>query len=322
MSPSDPARRRERVGLLFAGLCALNGGFVPAVAKLTTGAADPMFVATTAALIAALCAAVVLGVRGELSLLVARRSGPALAVIGALGTATAYTLFFAGTARATAIDAALCLQIEPAYSLLAAWVFLGHRPTLRRIGATGLLLAGIVLAIGTHGFSGSSGVWLLLATPLCWQASHLIVLRRLVGVEPTVLSGARFLYGGAMLALVWLASGGLTTAPTAGTLATLWPWLLGQGVILTYVGTLYWYQAVIRLDLARTTAIVVPSIPLLSFVASFLLLGEVATPRQWVGLGLVAAGVLLFVTAMDAASAREPASAAAADVRDLAPPTM
>ena len=35
----------QRSGLLFAGLCALNGAFVPAVAKFTTDRADPLFVA-------------------------------------------------------------------------------------------------------------------------------------------------------------------------------------------------------------------------------------------------------------------------------------
>lgn len=297
MTATELARRRERLGLLFAGLCAVNGGFVPAVAKLTTSAADSTFVATTAALIAGVCAAIVLGIRGQLGQLLAPRTGPRLALVGALGTAAAYALFFAGTARATAIEAALCLQIEPAYALLAAWVFLGHRPTPRRLVATLLLLAGIMLSVGTEGFSGSSGVWLLLATPLCWQISHLVVLRGLVGTDATVLSGARFIYGGTLLALVWIAGGGLRTIPPGPALDGLWPWLLLQGAVLTYLGTLVWYQSVLRLDLARTTAIVVPSIPLLSFVASFLLLGEVATTQQWLGLVLVGAGILLFVSA-------------------------
>jgi len=100
MSAADLARRRERVGLVFAAMCAVSGGFVPAVAKLTTAGADSTFVATTAALIAGVCATLVLGGRGELALLVGRTTGPRLALIGALGTALAYTLFFAGTAYA------------------------------------------------------------------------------------------------------------------------------------------------------------------------------------------------------------------------------
>ena len=48
---------QERLGLLFAGLCALSGAFVPALAKLTTGRADAWFVAAASNLCAAVGAA-------------------------------------------------------------------------------------------------------------------------------------------------------------------------------------------------------------------------------------------------------------------------
>lgn len=67
-------------------------------------------------------------------------------------------------------------------------------------------------------------------------------------------------------------------------------------LVLCYAGTLLWYNAVTRLDLARTTAIVVPSIPVLSLGASFLLLGETPTTQQLLDLLMTAAGVFVFVT--------------------------
>jgi hypothetical protein len=56
----------QRSGLLFAGLCALSGAFVPALAKLTTDRADPLFVAAVTTLFAGLAAALVLGIRRKL----------------------------------------------------------------------------------------------------------------------------------------------------------------------------------------------------------------------------------------------------------------
>ena len=182
-------RSTERLGLTFAALCALNGAFVPAFAKLTTNAGDPVFVATATTLFGAVFATIVLWLRGDLHLLVRGRVALRLLLVGALGTAVAYILFFTGAQRSTAIETVICLQCEPAYSLLAAWIFLRHAPTPRRMLAIAVLLAGIVLAIGGHRFGVSSGVWLLLATPLCWQASHLIVLRRLNGVAPGSVDG-------------------------------------------------------------------------------------------------------------------------------------
>jgi drug/metabolite transporter (DMT)-like permease len=214
-------------------------------------------------------------------------------------------LFFEGVSRTSAIETALCLQVEPLYSLLIARAFLGHPLTPRRLLAVTLLLVGIALAVGIEGLSGSSGVWLLLATPLCWQGSHLLMLKRLPEATPPLLTGARYVFGFGVLALYWALRAGPATIPPAEVLVPLIPVLVLQGLVTFYLGTAFWYAAITRLDLARTTAIVVPSIPILSLGASFLLLGEVASPREWAGLLLCVGGVLLFVTAPHAGTAPE-----------------
>jgi O-acetylserine/cysteine efflux transporter len=294
---------QERAGLVFAALCALNSSFVPAMAKLTTGLADPLFVAAVTGLFAGAGCALLLALRGELGELVRRGRWPQLVLLGALGTGLAFFLFFAGAQRSTAIETALALQVEPAYSLLLSWLALGHRPTARRVLALFVILAGIALALGVRTLDASSGIAILLVTPLCWQLSHLLVLKKLPGVTPIALTGARYVYGGLLLGLALVLRGG--PWPQASELSTLLPILALQGVVLSMVGTLFWYQTITRLDLGRATAIVVPSIPVLSLGASFLLLGEVATTRQWLGLLLTAAGVLAFVTG-PAATARAP----------------
>lgn len=272
-------------------LCAVNGAFVPAFAKLTTGRADAQLVATITALFAGSLAAAVLALRGELRLLARSR----LVAVGLLGTALAFVLLYEGAQRTSATEVALCLQTEPAYALVAARIFLGHPITPRRLGSVALLLAGIAFALGAR-LSGSIGVALLLVAPLCWQASHVLVLRGLHGVHPSVLTGARYLYGGLLLGLYALVSG-LGELPRGAALASLLTLLALQGAVLAYLGTMMWYAALRRLDLARLTSIVVPSIPLLSIAASFVLLGEVPSARQGIGFVLAAAGILGFVTA-------------------------
>ena len=288
--------REERLGLLGAALCALNGAFIPAVAKLTTGHASPLFVAAASNLFAAIAAIALLAIRGELRWLVDRRRAWRLLAIAALGTGAAHLLLYWGASRTNAIVTTLCLQIEPAYSLLLSWLVLGHRPTPRRVVATLLILGGIALAIGAGAFESSIGVWMLLAAPLCWQASHLIVLRGLTGIPAIILTSARYAYGGLLLTALWAALEGTAALPSPDVLWSLTPLLIVQGLVLSYGGTLVWYVAIARIDLARATAIVVPSIPLLSLVASFLILGEVATARQWAGLVVTAVGILAFVT--------------------------
>jgi O-acetylserine/cysteine efflux transporter len=315
-------RQRERAGLGYAALCVISGAFVPAFAKLTTGRADALAVAALTSAFAGLAAALWLGASGSLGALVAPRQRGRLAFVGALGTAATGLLFFEGARRTSAIDVALCLQAESAYSLVLARLFLGHRLTLRRVASVGVLLLGIALAVGGAGVGASLGVALLLATPLCWQVSHLVVLRGLAGVPPRLLAGARYLYGGALLLALWLARGGPAEAAPAGGWGGLLAILAVQGVLLSFAGTLVWYETIARLDLARATAIVVPSIPLVSLAASFALVGEVASPRQAAGLALVAAGVLAFVTAPHPPHRAAPpgAAAATATAAPAAPP--
>ncbi|MDD1632488.1 MAG: DMT family transporter, partial [Methylococcaceae bacterium] len=191
---ADP-RRQERLGLLFAGLCALNGAFVPAVAKLTTARGDALFVATVTTVVAGVCALLLLAALGEVAALWARGERRALLGIGTLGTAVTFLLFFEGARRSSAVETALCLQIEPVYSLFLARLFLGHPLTPRRLAAVLAILGGIALALNPAGFSGWLGNALLLVTPLGWQVSHLIVLRGLPSVQPRTLSAARYVYG-------------------------------------------------------------------------------------------------------------------------------
>lgn len=313
-APRRGAHPQERLGLLFAGLCAMNGAFVPAVAKLTTNAADALFVAASTTVVAGVCAFVVLALRGGVGVLWARGQRLPLVAIGTLGTAVTFLLFFEGARRSTAIETALCLQIEPVYSLFLARAFLGHPLTPRRLAAVAAIVGGIGLAMNPEGFSGWVGNGLLLATPLGWQISHLIVLRGLPSVQPRTLTAARYVYGGIILAAVWLASGGVARMPVGDELLSLLPVMALQGAVLSFVGTMIWYEAIARLDLARCTAIVVPSIPLLSLGASFLLLGEVASARQLAGLLLTALGVVAFVTAPHAHEAIERVPSATAPI--------
>jgi len=299
--------RSERAGLGFAGLCALSGAFMTPVARLVTERGDPLFIAAATTCLAGLAAVVVLASQGQLRALIRGGDAAWFALLGALGTMLPNLLFFLGTSRTSALDAVLCLQVEPAYSLLLAWLVLGHRLTLRRVVAAGVLLAGIACAVTGESHADPIGIALLLATPLAWQLSHLIVLRRMSGSGSRLLTAARYVWGGFWLAgavaLFSFFSGADLLPPHVA--AAQLPVLALQGVVLFYAGTMLWYEAIARLDLARATAIVVPSIPMLTLATSFAIVGELPSARQLAGLTLIAAGVLAFVRAPHAVETRE-----------------
>ena len=157
------SRGSEIAGLSLAAYCVANGSFVATVAKLTTGAAEPLSIAFLTSAFGGLAVLAVLVARGELGLLFVRRELPALVAVGALGTALAFLLFYSGAKRVTAVETALCVQTEPLYALLGTWLLLGHPLTAQRVVAVAAIAAGIATAIGVSPSSGWLGLALLLA---------------------------------------------------------------------------------------------------------------------------------------------------------------
>lgn len=290
-------RRTEIAGLGFAAYCVANSSFVATVAKLTTSAAQPLTIAFLTSAFGGLAALALLAARGRLGLLLVRRDLPALVAVGALGTALAFLLFYSGAKRVTAVETALCVQTEPLYALFGTRLLLGHPLTAQRVLAVAAIAAGIAVAIGTQPTSGWLGLAFLLATPLAWQASHWVALRALPVFDPLQLVGARYVLGTLVLLPLWLAAEGPAGLPDGAALGALLPMLAVQGMVLGFSGTLSWYAAVKRLDLTRTTAIVVPSVPIVSLVVSYLVLGERVSAREAAGFALTAGGVLAFALA-------------------------
>jgi drug/metabolite transporter (DMT)-like permease len=265
---------------------------VPAVAKLTTSHADGLTIALFTSAFAALVSLGLLVVQGKLRLLL--RDFGWLVLIGTLGTAVAFLLYYSGARRVTAVETALCVQTEPIYSLIGTRFVLGYPTAKRRIAAVTAIAAGIALAIGMAPTSPLLGLGFLLATPLAWQMSHWVALKRLPVFDPQQLSGARYVYGSLALGAAWLALDGPAALPPRSDLGSFLPIVALQGAVLSFGGTLAWYAAVKRLDLPRATAIVVPSAPILSLFVSYLVLGEHVSVREVCGFLLAAAGVLTF----------------------------
>jgi drug/metabolite transporter (DMT)-like permease len=285
-------RRTDASGLAFAAYCVVNSSFVPAVAKLTTSHADGLTIALFTSAFAALVSLGLLVVQGKLRLLL--RDFGWLVLIGTLGTAVAFLLYYSGARRVTAVETALCVQTEPIYSLIGTRFVLGYPTAKRRIAAVTAIAAGIALAIGMAPTSPLLGLGFLLATPLAWQMSHWVALKRLPVFDPQQLSGARYVYGSLALGAAWLALDGPAALPPRSDLGSFLPIVALQGAVLSFGGTLAWYAAVKRLDLPRATAIVVPSAPILSLFVSYLVLGEHVSVREVCGFLLAAAGVLTF----------------------------
>ncbi len=287
--PSSHDPQRERTGVLLVLLEDLVWGLFPVLTKGIVSGVDPILAAGVSSLVASLPFLVALAVRGRLPLLWKRSTLPALLLIALFSQVLASLCFFVGTARTSALNASLLSQIEPLYALVLAALVLKEAIGRRQVAATLLLVAGAVSVVYDGQLALQSGDLLVLLTPLWYQLGHLIAKRLFARLEtPLVIPAMRLGLGGLILLSIALLRdpAQTTTLMDASRLAPL----VAFGLLFIALEKLLWYEALRRIDLARATALLVPSVAV-GVLGSFLLLGEQPRAGHLIGLLLMVVGL-------------------------------
>jgi len=175
-----------------------------------------------------------------------------------------------------------------------ATIFLGERPSAKQVIATATTLVGIgsVFSAGPA-FSPLYAAGLLFVTPLFWQISHVISLRLMPPLRPLTVTGARYIFSALTLIVTLLVFDHTAVHDLADSRVIV----VGgaTGGFIYFLGSLSWYGAISRLSLSWTTALVIPGVPILSFIFATIFLGERPTPRELVGISVAIIGVIALV---------------------------
>ncbi|MBR3604283.1 MAG: EamA family transporter [Elusimicrobiaceae bacterium] len=189
--------------------------------------------------------------------------------LGTLGTALPMTVFMIALNFTTPTNAAILNQFEIIYSILLAWVLLKERPTLKQIGGSTLVIAGVTLLLWQAGFSVQlKGDLMIIGCLWMFQLSHIFAKKLPPEMDPQLIAAARALF--ALPALFFLI---IYIACTQGIIftpvPTLWWTLLFTAVINYFLGNTFWYYAIRNMDLGKATAIIL-SYPVMTFILSVL----------------------------------------------------
>ncbi len=252
-----------------------------------------------------LLAAVVLGALALAAARRTRRSTPTttsqrirLVVVGIIGGAVPFVLFFEGLTRASSVQAAFI------HKTLVIWVALLAVPLLREklnafhLAAIGLLVAGEAAMTGVDAISIGVGELMIFAATLLWAVEVVIAKTLLRDLASSTVAAARMGIGSVALVSWTLASGGgngITGLPPSA-----WMWVVITGLALTaYVGT--WCLALSRAQAVDVSAVLVIG----ALVTAALRTGftGVAAPDP-LGLALIALGGVAAVLAMVRTTAR------------------
>ncbi|MDD5657425.1 MAG: DMT family transporter, partial [Elusimicrobia bacterium] len=188
----------------------------------------------------------------------------------------------------TPANAAVMAQVEILYSAALSAVLLRERIGRGQLAASLLVIAGTGLIMAHDlGSLRWKGDLMILLTPWMYQVSHVLAKRLPRDVDPALVSGTRNLFGFLLLTPIsaWaLLHGGR------------WSWstdalclLATQGVFMNALALLFWYGAILRMDLAKATAFLL-SYPALTMLFSCGLGRERIGGAQLAGLGVTLAG--------------------------------
>jgi drug/metabolite transporter (DMT)-like permease len=226
----------------------------------------------------------------------ARLSAPAtgrqwwgLAVVGVIGGAIPFLLFFEGLARATSVQAAFVHKTLVLWVAVLALVVLRERLGPWHWAAIGLLLVGQAgLGGGLLGTWGTGETMILVAT-LLWSV-EVVVAKRLLGTLSSWTVAVARMGGGSVVLVGWLVASGQAGA-LVGLSAQQWGWVLVTGTLLAgYVGT--WFAALARAGAVDVTAVLVLGAVVTALLAAAVQGRALAPQAGWLVV-LLAGGALV-----------------------------
>lgn len=242
-----------------------------------------------------LTAAVLRALPAGLLLLALRRSIPRGAwwwrsvVLGVLNCGAFFVLVYLAAKLLPTSIAAMLMSLSPIAMMLIAWGVVAERPTLRRmlgavmgVGGVALMLASSVGDVDSWGVAAS-------VTAMAMYALGSVLAKRWSGeVDAVASSSWQLTAGGFLLLPVALAVEGVPTSLT-GTAVLGYAYL---SLVATALAFVCWFGALRRLTAGQVGLLGLLN-PVTGVLLGVLAGGEVLSRLQWVGVGVVLAGVAL-----------------------------
>jgi DME family drug/metabolite transporter len=256
-------------------------------------AIDPLILSQSRATFSLLILlAVLLAVRGPRRLQLPMADLRRMFVLGIFGVAASNYLYYLAIQRTNVATAITLQYTAPVWVLLYTVARGVQKPTLQRIAAVGLAVAGIFLVIGIFGAGGfrldPAGVTAALLAAFSFAFNN-------VGGHSILARYDRWtvlLYTLVSASLFWMAVNPPWKIAAAHYAQGQWLFLLGFSLI-SVLGPFSFYFAGLQ-HLEPTRAIVVSCLePVFSIVIAAFALGEVLRPLQTVGIALVLVAIVV-----------------------------
>ncbi|MFH0970466.1 MAG: DMT family transporter [Candidatus Diapherotrites archaeon] len=285
----------EQKGILLVFTTALLSGFAVFLNKFALATINPtLFTFLKNAIVGILLIGLILFLKEwkEVRTLSPRKWGQ-LVLIGLVGGAIPFVLFFQGLAIATAASGAFIQKTLFLFSSILAVVLLREKMNLKMVGAASALLAGNFLLLNISSFTFGEGEWLILLATLFWALENIISKHALQTLSGNIVGAARMTLGGGFILLYLLYTGGISGIFSLT--ADAWMWVaFTSGMLFLYVYT--YYNGLKLVPVSVATSILLLGSPI-TLLLSTLVGGTTISLSQVIGILLVGIGIVLALQA-------------------------
>lgn len=251
----------QNQGIKLALLTALISGISIFINKFAVTAIQPAltFTATKNTIVALMIIAFLLiSKKWQLFFKLNKDQMIKLSLIGLIGGALPFYLFFTGLTAIPAINAAIIQKTLVIWVAILALPFLKEKLSSLQLLAVAILFGSNVMIGGFKGFTFSIGELMVLGATILWAIENVIAKKVLASVDSDIVTFARMGIGSILLLTASLISNPQSFTKIASLTQTQWFWLLLTALALfAYVST--WYQALAKAPAVLVTAILVSS---------------------------------------------------------------
>jgi drug/metabolite transporter (DMT)-like permease len=278
---------KKYLGVLSILFASVMWAIEPIFAKLSYENSDAFQTSTIRAIFAAMTAFIYIAITNKDNLRIKKHQLTSLIYIAIVGTLFADFMYFFALTQVPVINAVILGHMQPIFIILIAFVFLKEDKLTMfdYFGISLMMISGILVTTQTlehllqYKF-GTIGDLFVLSATIAWATTAIVMRKNLKNMNAGVITFYRFLFA----SLFFVAY--LITTSNVG-IVNIYQIIIG---VVVGIGTILYYEGLKRIKVAQVSGLEL-STPFFAAILAFIILGEIVTILQIIGIILLLVGI-------------------------------
>lgn len=280
----------ERIGEFMVGGETILYALFPILTAYTTKIMPPILFAGLSTLVAGVAIFIYMVLKKEIKKLFNLRTVKYAIGVTIFIIVIPAILIFTGSSKTSGINTTILLQSEILFTLVICGIFTNEKLTTKKVLGAVTMILGTLFILYNGNFEVNSGDLLIIAGTLFYPIGNIFAKKALTFSTPSVILFTRSILGGIVLLII----SGLFEKWDLSInqiISNNYLFILANGVLIYAISKIFWYEGIKRIDISKAILISVGAYPAVSLFFAFILLREIPTIFQVVGLIIILVGI-------------------------------